>query len=66
MQKEKTFTGEWAQIFTVRLEELGISQYRLSKDLQIPLSTIQNYCNGKTRPDLTRGNKICNYLGIQL
>ena len=58
--------GNWGAVFTSAMIEQGISQYRMSKDLLIPLSSIQNYCNGVTEPSISRFCLIANYLKITL
>lgn len=58
--------GNWGAVFTSAMTEQGISQYRMSKDLKIPMSSIQNYCNGATEPTISRFCMIANYLKIVL
>ena len=58
--------GNWGAVFTSAMAEQGISQYRMAKDLSIPLSSIQNYCNGVTEPSISRFCLIVEYLKITL
>lgn len=63
MEKVK---GNWGEVFRSSMAEQGISQYRMAKDLKIPLSSIQSYCNGVTEPNISRFCLIANYLKITL
>lgn len=48
------------------LIDKGITQYRLSKDIGISPSSIANYINGETKPDISKLKQICEYLGITI
>lgn len=43
------------------LIDKGITQYRLSKDIGISPSSIANYINGETKPDISKLKQICEY-----
>lgn len=46
------------------MEAKGITAYRLAKDVGISQSSIANYINNTTKPDTTKLDVICNYLGV--
>lgn len=54
--------------FSERLHEMmiekGITKYRLAKDMKISATTISNYLNNKTKPDLTKLEVLSEHLGV--
>lgn len=49
------------------LKEKGISKNRLCKDLDIPRSNLNRYCQNKfQRMDCALLCKLCNYLGVNI
>lgn len=54
------------KIINAKLEELNISVYKLSKDCQIPYSTLQTNLSGKCEFSIKNLKKVCAYLGIEL
>lgn len=54
--------------FSERLQELmsenGYTKYRVAKELTMSASTIANYLNGKTRPDITKLEEISRFFGV--
>ena len=54
------------KIIKAKLEELGISVYKLSKDCGIPYSTLQTNLSGKSEFSVKNLKAVCSYLGIAL
>ena len=54
------------KIINDRLKEMGISIYKLSKDCQIPYSTLQTNLSGKCEFSIKNLKKVCSYLEIEL
>lgn len=54
--------------FSERLHQMmlekGFTKYRLSKDLKISATTISNYLNNKTKPDMTKLEVLSDHLGV--
>jgi plasmid maintenance system antidote protein VapI len=48
------------------IKKESISQYKLSKDLKISQSYINEMLNGKKKLNMDYVNKICNYLGYEI
>ena len=48
------------------MDDKGITAYRISKDLGISPSTVANYLNDSTKPDATKLQNICQYIGIPI
>lgn len=46
------------------LKEKGYTNYRIAKELGISPSTLANYVNGKTRPDMAKLEAISVRLGV--
>lgn len=46
------------------MESKGITAYRLAKDVGVSQSSIANYINNTTKPDTTKLDVICKYLGV--
>ena len=46
------------------IKNKGISSYRIATDLNIGKSTISNYLKNMTKPDSSKLDAICSYLGI--
>lgn len=43
-----------------------IKQNKLAKDLNISTTSLNNYCNNKTEPDIATLIKLANYLNVSL
>lgn len=54
------------KIIKAKLEELGISVYKLSKDCDIPYSTLQTNLSGKSEFSVKNLKAVCSYLGIAI
>jgi len=48
------------------LKKESISQYKLSKELNISQSYLNEMLNGKKKLNIDYINKICNYLGYEI
>jgi predicted transcriptional regulator len=48
------------------INEKGITPYRVSKDTEIPYSTLSDWKMGKSKPKLDKLIKISAYLGVTL
>jgi predicted transcriptional regulator len=52
------------KIINAKLGELDISVYKLSKNCQIPYSTLLTNLSGKCEFSVKNLKKVCAYLGI--
>ncbi len=54
--------------FPERLQEVmnekGVTKYRVAKDLRISATTLSNYLNNKTKPDVTKLEVMSRLLGV--
>ena len=48
------------------MAEQDVSQAQMSRDLDIPKTTISGWMNGKRAPKMSMFDKICNYLSCKL
>ncbi|MDL2330410.1 helix-turn-helix domain-containing protein [Odoribacter sp. OttesenSCG-928-A06] len=48
------------------IEESKLTDYRIAKDINVSASTIATYRKGSKHPDLTKMDKLCEYLGVEL
>lgn len=46
------------------LEEKGISEYKISKDLSLPNSSFSQWKSGRAKPSLDALSKIADYFGV--
>lgn len=46
------------------MKERDYTMYRLAKDTDISATTISNYRKGKTNPDSTKLDRLCEKLGV--
>ena len=52
--------------FKKRIDELGITPYRVSKDTQVSYATLSDWKLGKTTPKVSTLKKIAPYLNMTI
>lgn len=55
----------YCDLITERLQELGWSYYRLSKESGVAYTTIKNYSSG-VKPTIEKADKILSALGVTM
>lgn len=48
------------------LKKNKISNYRLAKDIVVSCSTVRNWLDGKTEPQIEHARKVADYFGKTL
>ena len=66
MNEQKVQGTCWGEIFRKAMEEQGISQNRMAKDLQMPLSTLQYRLKDGIELKKSVFEKMANYLKITI
>ena len=66
MNEQKVKGTCWGEIFRKAMEEQGISQNRMAKDLQMPLSTLQYRLKDGIELKKSVFEKMANYLKITI
>ena len=46
------------------MDEKGYTNYRVAKELNLSATTLSNYLNERTKPDITKLEVISRYLGV--
>lgn len=54
------------EIFRQKLDQKGITPYRVAKDTGIPTSTLSDWKTGRSTPKLDKLIKIADYLDMNL
>lgn len=52
--------------YAKRRDELGLTDYRVSKDTGIPYSCISDWKNGRCKPKADKLKKIADYFGVTM
>ena len=54
-----------AELIELSLEEKGMAQKQLAKEIGVSASRVNDYINGRSEPTLTVARSLCRILGIR-